>query len=583
MTYSNLISSAFLCFRMLFLQQINMMNFRRLLVLSLLALGNASMSAEDQIVVRVLAGEKNAVDSRLFGQFMERATWGEPGPESAWVSNPPHLPEEAVKLLQQMNIPVIRFPGGTDVDYIDWCDMIDNVPEREEEGRPVTRGHQGGEITNRFGYNEYFALRDRLKCETILVVNFLDAAAKQLSPRDAAIKNLGLLAYANAPVGAALPWGMIDWPAVRAQNGHPEPFGAEYIQIGNETWLGKFVEKVRAAMPDATPQERAQWYTECLLGYIRVIREIDPEVKIIIDAEAVDQAEEVYLDDPIVRHEVAFVAFHSYAPTNLLQQRADGKVIDYAEMSPQEWWALWTSMPGWYSENGRIERIPAKAADAAAKGYQIACTEWNWNGWNWRNIDPPAGITPYAASGLGTAAFLHGMMRNGNEVRLATQSMLIGTSWDITAVRVDSEGNTPPFYYPQGQVTGFYSRHHGNSRLEVQVSPQRLLSFETSAVGEQKRGALLDAVATKSSGKLYLHLINRSMENPVPVRVDLSELGLANERAILHTLSGANLRGPQKLAASVFDETSREAALQTLKLPPASVSVLEIQLSANPD
>ena len=89
------------------------------------------------------------INPRLFGQFMERPSWGEIGPEAAVVPGTHELRPEARQLLRQMRVPLARFPGGTDVDYIDWLDMIDNVPGRPGE-RPVTKGHQGDRVTNNF-------------------------------------------------------------------------------------------------------------------------------------------------------------------------------------------------------------------------------------------------------------------------------------------------------------------------------------------------------------------------------------------------------------------------------------------------
>ena len=94
------------------------------------------------------------IDPRLFGQFMERPSWGEIGPEAAVIPGTHQLRPEARQLLRRMRIPIARFPGGTDVDYIDWRDMIDNVPGREG-GRPITVGHQGDRVTNYFGYDEF--------------------------------------------------------------------------------------------------------------------------------------------------------------------------------------------------------------------------------------------------------------------------------------------------------------------------------------------------------------------------------------------------------------------------------------------
>jgi alpha-L-arabinofuranosidase len=70
------------------------------------------------------------VDDRLFGQFLERPFGGEAGPEHALVPGTNRLQPRVVELMKEMRIPIIRFPGGIDVDYTDWRDMISNVPGR---------------------------------------------------------------------------------------------------------------------------------------------------------------------------------------------------------------------------------------------------------------------------------------------------------------------------------------------------------------------------------------------------------------------------------------------------------------------
>ena len=71
--------------------------------------------------------------------------------------------------------------------------------------------------------------------EPIIVVNFSQACQGSKPLGEAALEVSGLVAYCNAKQGAKLPSGMPDWPAVRAKNGHPEPYGVKYWQIGNET------------------------------------------------------------------------------------------------------------------------------------------------------------------------------------------------------------------------------------------------------------------------------------------------------------------------------------------------------------
>ena len=46
-----------------------------------------------------------------------------------------------------------------------------------------------------------------------------------------------LVEYLNAPQGSH-PNGGTAWADVRAKNGHPEPYGIRYFEIGNEMYCG---------------------------------------------------------------------------------------------------------------------------------------------------------------------------------------------------------------------------------------------------------------------------------------------------------------------------------------------------------
>ena len=118
------------------------------------------------IQIKVRNKVLHRIDARLFGQFMERASWGgEIGAEAAVIPGTHQLRPKAKQLLHKMRVPIVRFPGGTDADYIDWCDMIDKVPGRSG-GRPLTTGHTGNQVTNNFGYDEILRLCEELEMES---------------------------------------------------------------------------------------------------------------------------------------------------------------------------------------------------------------------------------------------------------------------------------------------------------------------------------------------------------------------------------------------------------------------------------
>ena len=357
-----------------------------------------------------------------------------------------------------MHIPMIRFPGGTDIDYTDWRDLVDSAAMHGPRA-PTLTGHTGKSIGTRFGIDEYFALRDDLGNQTTLVVNFLDAVAMRLPITEAARRAAGLVAYANTPLGSARQDDMPDWAAVRAANGHPEPFKAEFIQIGNEWWSGDFLKLVTGATGPLTPRAMADWYRECLHAYILAIRAVDRDIGIIIDGDPGAHVDKILYEDEILRREVAFLALHAYGPGPVDSVSLAQSAVLQKLLTPDEWWWAWVGALGARDDQGHCQGLGSAASHLIRLGYRIAYTEWNWNGFGFHHLRTHPGEYRLAAA-LGSASFLNGLIRHGAHVRIATQSMLIGTTWGISAILVP-DGASEPIRAPTGQVTTLYARNHG--------------------------------------------------------------------------------------------------------------------------
>ena len=72
---------------------------------------------------------------------------------------------------------------------------------------------------------------------------------------------MNALEYANGPVTSK-------YGAMRAKNGHPEPFGIEYLEVGNEN-----------NQPD--PRQQSDHYYERYEQFYKAIKAKYPEMKII--------------------------------------------------------------------------------------------------------------------------------------------------------------------------------------------------------------------------------------------------------------------------------------------------------------
>jgi alpha-N-arabinofuranosidase len=125
---------------------------------------------------------------------------------------------ESVAALKSLRSGVYRFPGGNFVSAHEWRHAIGDPDRRPPILDPVWNAVQPNDV----GTDEFVTLCRLLGVEPYLTVNagFGDAwSAAQL------------VEYAN---------GSVDTPmgALRAANGHPEPYGVRYWGVGNEAWGG---------------------------------------------------------------------------------------------------------------------------------------------------------------------------------------------------------------------------------------------------------------------------------------------------------------------------------------------------------
>lgn len=132
--------------------------------------------------------------------------------------------EEFQALYEEAGFGSIRYPGGTISNLFNWKTAIGPVEERKNQihGFYDYSGQSG--IAPNFGLGEIGDFADEVGSEIVYVYSLGRGNAQ-----DAA----DLVEYLNAEVGTN-PNGGVDWAAVRAANGHEEPYHVRYFEIGNE-------------------------------------------------------------------------------------------------------------------------------------------------------------------------------------------------------------------------------------------------------------------------------------------------------------------------------------------------------------
>ena len=130
---------------------------------------------------------------------------------------------ETIALSKQLGLETYRFPGGSEGNLYQWKRAIGPLSSRIDNVSGNNRGPQ----SNEFGSDEF----GRLLETTGFTQGFIMVAYGYEKPDDAA----DWVEYMNSPVGEN-PNGGKDWAQVRADNGHPEPYGIKYWEIGNEVY-----------------------------------------------------------------------------------------------------------------------------------------------------------------------------------------------------------------------------------------------------------------------------------------------------------------------------------------------------------
>lgn len=541
--------------------------------------------AGGEIVLRPASEPSHGVSSLLFGQFLERfqdkavVEGGEMGAEAAVLPGEGELQPGVIELFGRLDPGVIRFPGGMALEFDpDWTKLVDHSPFRTGGERPAGF---------RFGLHEFFGLCGQLGAEPLVGVNFRAAVWGEDGPMDPEGLAAGLVAYCNLPVGADRPDGVPDWPSWRARNGHRKPFGVKYFQIGNEwaVWL-KGTNTVRASRGDEEFADAAALgghVRERLLAMIRAMRAVDPSIQIIIDAvHWNDMVGEILegsvLGDPEVREAADFAAVHLYRPWGVDAVRLNGEEVGKDTLSAEDYWYATVAVPN-IGDDG-FSRLGGRGWELARRlDWPVVMTEWNWNGWGIER--PGATLWPRA---LGVAGFLHAMLRESGRIHLATQSMMVGNDWMITAVRVDPEAEKPPYLLPSGRMTGFYAEFRGDRFLPVDVigAPVRPQPVGMGGIAAASTLALIDVVATESAQAVYLHVINRDKDRAHVLRLDPAGRRF-DRRVEFRRIAGRDWNPVEALFVSPdqFDESRGKLNLvesgDTLRVPPGTVTTFRLE------
>ncbi|MBZ5514551.1 MAG: alpha-N-arabinofuranosidase [Acidobacteriia bacterium] len=160
------------------------------------------------------------INRNIYGHFAEHL--GSCIYDAMWVGVDSSIPnynglrKDTIEALKHIHAPILRWPGGCFADQYHWRD---GVGPREKRPRTwnIWWGRDEG---NAFGTDEFLEY-----CRLSGVEPYLCANVGSGSPEEA----LDWMMYCNGKESTTV-------TALRAANGHPEPYKVRYWSVGNENW-----------------------------------------------------------------------------------------------------------------------------------------------------------------------------------------------------------------------------------------------------------------------------------------------------------------------------------------------------------
>ncbi len=413
-----------------------------------------------------------------------------------WIDQVSLMPESWLKaggfrpdLLQaiaDLQPPVIRWPGGCFASAYRWKDGIGPQAKRRSYPREIWDDID----VNSFGTDEFIEMCRRVGAEPLIVVNIGTPQWNPGANPDEFLQDvLDWIEYCNGPADSK-------WGRVRAENGHPQPYGVKYWEIDNETW-GMTAERYAEAVRRIAPLMRAK----------------DPTIKLAACGSG-GMGESAHRWNRVIIEQCA-------------------ELIDYLSIHHYENPDRFADGPRNYEEFFRATgEMIARSKNPNLKLY---VSEWNAQSTDWR-------------TGLYCGGILNAFERTGIIVAMAAPALFLrhvsATAWDNAFINFDHRKWFPAPNYVVMQV---WRRFYLPNRIRIDGEAGRL-NVVATASADGSRAVVKIVNPTDLAHTLRVQTAEGKITAAQAVQITADRLSARN------TLDNPSLIRPEELQTRVTDE-----------------------------
>ena len=478
-----------------------------------------------------------AYNPMIFGGFLEhfgKQIYGGVFDPGSTLSNEKGFRTDVIDALNELKVPIIRWPGGCFVDGYHWINGVG------DSRKPTDDVRWGVIEPNTFGTHEFIELCKLLDAEPYICHNGLAEVQEMID----------WVEYSNAEIGK--------FADMRKVNGFPEPLNVKIWSVGNERSGKEYINKVRDAGME--------------------MKKIDSSLLVTCSGIHGNSSIDQYLFEAAGEY-LDYISAHQYWIENWQEHNTP----DYLSCM------MLSEKPESYIKNVINQIKTAETKGQIDKGkIKIAFDEWNLRSWHHPgfqrfekvNYNDPEIIKLIEArdislepsiynlsDALFSASFLNSCLRNSEYVTMANIAPLVN--------------QTGPLYvHPDGIVkrTHFHTFEMYVNDLEEYVSN---IDIKGSKLTDGKDSvSVVDAIATvdKSGKKWAISIVNRHPSKNLTCKVKMGD-DLLNGK-----FKGRILTGESTESYNDIDYPNRVAPKEVelifkngeVNLPPHSLTIIKI-------
>ena len=460
--------------------------------------------------------------------------------ENSDIPNVNGMRTDVVEALKEIQVPVLRWPGGCFADEYHWKDGIGPKENRKK----MVNTHWGGVVEdNSFGTHEFMELCEQLGCKNYINGNVGSGTVQEMNEWVEYLTFDGISPMAD----------------LRAKNGHEEPWTVDYFGVGNENW-------------GCGGNMRPEYYGDLYRRYQTYVRNYNPEhpiYKIACGANADDYHWTEKVLETTFDHGNGFMSgmsLHYYTlPTGNWQKK--GSATDFDEKDWYRTLKRTLKMEELIKRHGAImdQYDPEKKIG-------MIIDEWG----TWFDVEP--GTNPgflYQQNTMRDALVaginLNLFNKNCDRVKMANIAQMVNVLQAVILTDGEKMVKTPTWH-----VFNMYKHHQDAELLES--------SIESSMIGMEEEFMvpnLTESVSVAKDGKIHITLTNLSLEDNTDIEAILAETAVKGVKAevLTNAMRAHNtFEDPNVVHATSFEQFKVDGNKITFTIPVCSVLHLEVEV-----